>query len=94
MARDVCNELRSGLMLVVQVSAKEQIKAFDSQGAQCVFSDLGIDESYAVTKSWKGSRSTCVGLRSMIVHVTRNLPKFAQGNSGAFGSNPIKQSST
>jgi hypothetical protein len=55
--RDVCNELRSGLMLVAQASAKEQIKAFDSQGAQCVcvcvcvcvFSDLGFDESYAVT---------------------------------------------
>jgi hypothetical protein len=36
MARDVCNELRSGLMLVVQASAKEQIKAFDSPGAKCV----------------------------------------------------------
>jgi hypothetical protein len=50
MARDVCNELRSGLMLVVQASAEEQIKDFDSQG-QFVFSDLGFDESYAVTKS-------------------------------------------
>jgi hypothetical protein len=87
MVRDVCNELRSGLMLVAQASAKEQIKAFDSQGAQCVCVCVCVcvcsviwvlmNHTLLLYEKWEGSRSTCVGLRWMTVQVTRNLPEFA-----------------